>query len=612
MKKRKGFIHLIKWAIPYVPLLIVIVLCAIISPFTYSYVPQFTKYVVDYILSGKEGSTTLPSFLIEFYKSIESPLTAVTIVVLSLVLYQLARGIIIFIDGYSKGRFAENVAYDMRNKLYTHIQSLSYQYHNNADTGDLIQRCTSDVDTVKSFLSSQLPQLLFIITSIAAGAYQLSRINAGIMLVTIIVLPLTLTFSIFYYAYVKKKFEEIEEVEADMTTVLQENVNGVRVVKAFNNEIHEVEKFEKRNAAYRDKNRKLIKAMAAYWGISDALTMLQYLGTVVYSIYLAERGLISSGDIIACLMYIGMLVWPIRGLGRIIGDFGKATVAASRVNEILAIPTEYVSDGTLEPPINGNIEFENVTFKFDDTDKHLLNGINLSIKAGETVAVIGKTGSGKSTIAGILVRLLDYDQGSVKIDGVELKDIKKSWIREHIGIILQDPFLYAASVFENIKIAAKEVDSEQVYRAAKIAAIHKDIVNFEEGYNTLVGEKGVTLSGGQKQRIAIARMLLLNKPVLIFDDSLSAVDTSTDLEIRKALKENNKELTSIIITHRITTAKEADKIIVLDNGEVTAVGTHQELAAREGLYKHLWEIQGALESEFAKELEKGEAPDDTF
>lgn len=612
MKKRKGVRHLFKWAIPYVPLLLLIVLCAIIAPFTYSYVPQFIKYVVDNILSGKEGSTTLPSFLIEYYDSITNQLTAVSIVALSLVLFQMMRGIIIFFDGYSKGKFAENIAYDMRNKLYTHIQSLSYQYHNNVDAGDLIQRCTSDVDTVKSFLSSQLPQLLFIMTSVAAGAYQLARINTGIMLVTLIVLPVTLTFSIFYYLYVKKRFEEIEEVEADMTTVLQENVNGVRVVKAFNNEIFEMEKFEKRNSKYREKNRKLVRAMAYYWSLSDSLTLLQYLATVTYSIFLAENGLISQGDIIACLMYIGMLVWPIRGLGRIIGDFGKATVAASRINDILTIPTEYVSDGTLEPPITGNIEFKGVSFKFDDTDKHLLDGIDLSIKAGETVALIGKTGSGKSTIAGILVRLLDYDNGSVTIDGVELKDIKKSWIRQNIGIILQDPFLYATSVFENIKIAARDIDPEQVYKAAKIAAIHKDIENFEEGYNTLVGEKGVTLSGGQKQRIAIARMLLLNKPVLIFDDSLSAVDTSTDLEIRKSLKENNKNLTSIIITHRITTAKEADKIVVLENGRVAAIGTHQELAAREGLYKHLWEIQGALESEFVKEIQKGEAPDDTF
>ena len=310
------------------------------------------------------------------------------------------------------------------------------------------------------------------------GAYQLARINTGIMLVTLIVLPVTLTFSIFYYLYVKKRFEEIEEVEADMTTVLQENVNGVRVVKAFNNEIFEMEKFEKRNSKYREKNRKLVRAMAYYWSLSDSLTLLQYLATVTYSIFLAENGLISQGDIIACLMYIGMLVWPIRGLGRIIGDFGKATVAASRINDILTIPTEYVSDGTLEPPITGNIEFKGVSFKFDDTDKHLLDGIDLSIKAGETVALIGKTGSGKSTIAGILVRLLDYDNGSVTIDGVELKDIKKSWIRQNIGIILQDPFLYATSVFENIKIAARDTDPEQVYKAR--AAIHKDIENFEE------------------------------------------------------------------------------------------------------------------------------------
>jgi len=606
MKKRKGFIHLMKWAKPYVPLMIVIIIFTVINPFLYSYVPQFIKYVVDVIFEHSiEGSTTLPSFLIDYYNSISDQLTAVTIVGISLVLFQMTRGIIMFLDGYNKGKFAENIAYDMRNKLYTHIQNLSYQYHNNVDTGDLIQRCTSDIDTVKAFLSAQLPQLLFIITSVSAGAYQMAQININIMLITSLVIPLSLTMSIVYFRYVRKKFEEIEKVEADMTTVLQENVNGVRVVKAFNNEIYEVGKFEKRNAAFRDKNRKLNHAMAYYWGVSDFLTMLQYLATVAYSIFLAEKGLIGTGDIIACLMYIGMLVWPIRGLGRIIGDLGKATVAAARINEILEIPDEYGDDGNIKPPIKGNVEFKDVTFKFDDSNKHFLNGISFTVNAGETVAIIGKTGSGKSTIAGILVRLLEYDSGSVKIDGVELKEIKKTWIRQNIGIILQDPFLYATSVYDNIKIGMREVNQEEVYRAAKTAAIHKDIVNFEEGYKTMVGEKGVTLSGGQKQRIAIARMLLLKKPIMIFDDSLSAVDTDTDLEIRNALRNNNQDLTSIIITHRITTAKEADKIIVIEDGKVVAVGNHQQLAAQEGLYKNLWEIQGALENEFIKKVVEG-------
>jgi len=606
MKKNRGFRNLFKWAKPYVLLIIIIFTFTIINPFLYSFVPQFIKYVVDVIfLKMPEGSITLPSFLMDYYQSFTNQLTAVTMVSVSLVLFQLFRGILMFFDGYTKGYYAENIAYDMRNRLYTHIQGLSYQYHNNVDTGDLIQRCTSDIDTVKGFLSSQLPQLLYIIASVVSGAYQMARINIGIMLVTLIVLPITFVLSIFYYKYVKRKFEEIEEVESDMTTVLQENVNGVRVVKAFNNEIYEVDNFERKNKTYREKNRLLNNAMAYYWGFSDFLTLLQYLATIIYSIYLAEKGLMSSGDIIASLMYVGMLVWPIRGLGRIIGDFGKATVAATRINEILDIPSEYKQDGNLEPTIEGNIEFKDVTFKFDDTDKHLLKGITLTIKAGETIALIGKTGSGKSTIAGLLVRLLEYDEGSIIIDGVDIKDIKKSWIRRHVGIILQDPFLYAATVYDNIKIAIDDVEPEKVYQAAQVAAIHKDITGFEAGYNTLVGEKGVTLSGGQKQRVAIARMLLLNKPVLIFDDSLSAVDTSTDLEIRNSLKRNNQDLTTIIITHRITTAKEADKIIVLEEGRVVAIGTHQELAQQEGLYKSLWEIQGALEEEFIREVEKG-------
>lgn len=605
--KKKGMRDLFKWAAPHIHLVLVVLFISIINPTLYSFVPQFIRYVVDFILKGSsEGSTTLPSFLIEFYKIFENQLTQILIVGITLVLYQAFRGLLMFMNGYFRGKVAENISYDMRTKLFSHIQNLSYSYHNNVDTGDLIQRCTSDVETVKSFLSAQLPQLMFIIASIVSGAFQLYLINSKLMFVSIIVMPITLTASIIYFSYTKKKFEEIEEVEASMTSVLQENINGVRVVKAFANEPYEIEKFHKESYKFKRESQKLNNLIALYWGSSDFITVLQYVITLGVAITIVQSGAISEGDVIAALMYIGMLVWPVRGLGRIIGDFGKATVASSRIQEILDIEDDYVNDGHLTPEIKGNIEFKNVSFKFNDTNQEVLKDITFKIKAGETVAIVGKTGSGKSTVVNLLVRMLEVSNGNIFIDGVDIKDIKKSWIRENIGIILQDPFLYATTIYENIKIGLDDVNEEEVYEAAKIAAIHDDIMQFEEGYNTLVGEKGVTLSGGQKQRIAIARMLLLNKPVIIFDDSLSAVDTSTDLAIRKALGNNSLNLTSIIITHRITTAKEADKIIVLEDGVVAAVGTHDELSKQEGLYKQLWDIQGALEEEFL-EFIKGEA-----
>ncbi|NLD26765.1 MAG: ABC transporter ATP-binding protein [Acholeplasmataceae bacterium] len=604
----KGFTKLMRWAKPHLPILIVVLFLSVLNPLLYSFVPQFIKYIVDVIFEGDlvEGRLTLPSFLITYYKTFTDQLTAVVVVGISLVIYQTFRGIFIFLHGYFKGKLAEGIAYDMRTKMYQHIQNLSFSYHNNVDTGDLIQRCTSDNDTIKSFLSSNLPQLIYIIGSFTFGAIQMGFINPTLMLVSMIVAPITLIASLFYFRYVTKKFELIENVEASMTTVLQENVNGVRVVKAFANEKYEIDKFRKENRHYADENYKLGKSMAIYWGVSDCITFLQYVLTISVSIFLAQAGKVSAGDITACLMLIGMLVWPIRGLGRIIGEFGKAVVSEKRIDEILSIPDEYGDDGKLMPEVTGLIEFDNVSFKFDDSEKHLLNNVSFRINPGETVAIIGKTGSGKSTVASLLVRLLDYESGSIKIDGVELKDISKRWIREKIGIILQDPFLYAATVYENIKIGLKDVDSEKVYEAAKMAAIHDDIVNFEKGYDTLVGEKGVTLSGGQKQRVAIARMLLMEKPVILFDDSLSAVDTTTDLTIRNALKANNGRLTSIIITHRITTAKEADKIIVLEDGKVAAIGNHEQLAHQEGLYKKLWDIQGALEDEFLKLVSGGE------
>lgn len=599
----KGIKNLTRWAKPFVLLLVVVILLTIINPLTYSYVPQFIKYVIDVVLVDEpiEGvSITLPSFFIKFFDGFYSnKLRCIFVVGVTMVIFQLIRGLMMFVNGYFKGKVSEGIAYNIRRKLFGHIQNLSYSYQNKADTGDLIQRCTSDIDTVKSFLATQLPEVLYIIASFTAGAYQMYQIEPKIMFVTMAVVPITLTASIVFLRIVSKKFEEIEESEAKMTSALQENVNGVRVVKAFNNEQYEVEKYTKRNHDYKDKNIKLTNKMAIYWGLSDGITVLQYALTVGVAVAFSRKGLVSTGDVVVCLMYIGMLVYPIRGLGRIIGDFGKAVVSANRIQEILDIKDEYeISDGSLTPEIKGQIEFSGASFKFDDDDKNLLENLNFKIEAGETVALVGRTGSGKSTIASILTRMLDYDNGSIKLDGTELKDISKKWVRKNVGVVLQDPFLYARTILDNIKVGDNTLPDEKVYEAAKTASIDKDIKEFSEGYNTFVGEKGVTLSGGQKQRVAIARMLILEKPIIIFDDSLSAVDTKTDLAIRNALKSRDKKATTIIITHRITTAKEADKIIVLENNTVSEIGTHEELAKVPGLYKSLWDIQGALEREF--------------
>lgn len=599
----KKVMVLLKWLKPYLPLFIVVSLFQIILPLTYSYVPQFIKYVFDYILDhNEEAVNTLPKFVLDFFGNYEG-IKCVVIVASTLILYQLFRGMLMFVNGISKGRLSENIAFDMRKKLFSHIQDLSYSYHNTLDTGDFIQRCTSDIDTIKTFISANMPEIFYIFTSIIAGGIQMASININIMLVSLIGIPVTLTISVIFFKIIEKKFEEIEEYEADMTSCLEESVNGVRVVKAFAKEKYEIDKFDKKNEKFADESYKLTKKMAIHWGFSDGFVSLQYAATLGYCIYLAKSGL-TVGDIVVCISYISMLVYPIRSLGRIISNFGKATVAAKRIDEVLKEDTEYIHNGNEKPIISGNIEFSHVKFKFEDSDKYLLDDVNFKINKGESVAIIGKTGSGKSTIANLLVRMMEINEGNIYFDETDIRDIDKHYLREHVGIILQDPFLYQNTIYQNIAIASDKVNKDDVYKAASLARIHQDILKFDEGYNTLVGEKGVTLSGGQKQRVAISRMLLLNKEVLLFDDSLSAVDTKTDLEIRNALKEHNKELTSIIITHRITTAKECDKIIVIENGKVSAIGTHDELAKTPGLYKDLWDIQGALEDEFIEMAKK--------
>jgi ATP-binding cassette subfamily B protein len=341
--------------------------------------------------------------------------------------------------------------------------------------------------------------------------------------------------------------------------------------------------------------------MAYFWGGTDFLIFGQYALTAGVGIVFVINGDLQTGQFIAFLSLLGLIVWPIRQLGRIIADFGKTTVALDRIEEILSQVSEHENDAVGTPEIKGNIRFENVSFQFSDDTKHLLENVSFEVKKGERVAIIGKTGSGKSTLLKLLLRLYDIDEGVITIDGVNIQDINKKHLRKHVGMVLQEPFLYSRSVYENLSIMNRKASPSQIEGVANIASVHLDIKQFEKGYETVVGERGVTLSGGQKQRLAIARMLLDQKPVLMFDDSLSAVDTETDRKIREALETTWKDATVFMITHRITTAMEADKIFVLEDGKIIQSGTHESLILEEGLYARLWQIQANIKHQTTNE-----------
>ena len=599
-----GIKRLLSWSKRYLWLVVLIVVLCTVLQWLYAYLPLFIQYAFERLGYGTDKAD-LPKFLLNIYNSIENPINCILVVGLSMLILQTFRSIMRFTTNYYQGALAHYIGHNMRIKLYDHIIDLPFSYHNHSDIGDLIQRSTSDIDQTSTFISSQIPGLIDIFVTVSIGAYRVYKISPVLMLVSIITLPITGIASIIYFKYCNKAFDDIEKTESNMTTIIQENVNGARVVRAFSNESFEFDKMDKANKAFRDKSGKFNTILSLYWGLSDFVVFSQYAITMTVGIFLAKKGLLGAADLVAAFLLMGMLIWPMRGLGRIISSFSKASVAANRIQEILDNKSEFTVDGNLTPVINGNIEFKDVFFKFDDDTKHLLNGVSFKINQGETIAIVGKTGSGKSTICNLMTRMYEIDKGDILIDGVSIKDINKKHLRKNIKMVLQDPFLFTKTIYENISISDSTSPKEKVLEAARLAAIHEEVEKFEKGYKTIVGEKGTTLSGGQKQRVAIARMLVDDSNVIIFDDSLSALDTKTDLMIRKALKEKQSNKTMIIITNRSTTAKEADKIIVLDKGNIAQIGTHDELVNQEGLYKELWGIQGDLENEFIKVLKEG-------
>ena len=506
------------------------------------------------------------------------------------------RGIFLFIKGKWSAVAAESIAKKMREKLYDHLQRQPFEYHVKAETGDLVQRCTSDVETVRQFLAVQLVEIgraVFLVSFSLAIMLTLSR---EMTLVSMVIVPVIFGFAYSFFKKVKEIFKETDEAEGKLSSILQESLTGVRVVRAFARQTYEMDRFDDRNRGYSDNLYRLIKLMAWYWSISSFLCMLQVSIILIFGIYFTASGEISLGDLVVFLTYEGMLLWPIRQLGRILTDMGKAVIALERIGEILDSPIEKDNKSAKDIEIKGNIVFENVRFGYDD-GKPVLDGVSFSVKQGETIAILGSTGSGKSSLMHLLTGLYDYDEGKITIEGVDLRSIKKDCLRRNIGIVLQEAFLFSKTLKENISLANKRAKEEEVFDAAKIAYIHDVIEGFDDGYDTEVGERGVTLSGGQKQRVAIARMLVQKVPVIIFDDSLSAVDTETDAGIRKALQRRSRDVTTFIISHRITTLSAADRILVLEAGRIVQTGTHEELIGTEGLYQRIWKIQNQLEEE---------------
>jgi ATP-binding cassette subfamily B protein len=521
---------------------------------------------------------------------------------ITLILLTLSHGIFLFFRGKWSAIASESIARKIRDKVYNHLQYLPFDYHVKAKTGDLIQRCTSDVETIRRFLSMQLVEVGRAIFMLFFALSFMLPMSVEMTLISLSLVPFIFVFAIIFFIKVKNAFKASDESEGRLSTVLQENLSGVRVVRAFARQKYEIDKFDKRNVEYRDLTYKLIRLLAWYWSVSDLLSLMQIIAITVLGTYWAAKGIITLGTLLAFSSYVGMLLWPVRQLGRVLTDMGKALVSIERIQEILDEPIEDMKTGVSDTKFEGNIEFENVSFQYEDNHP-ILKDVSFKVEKGQTVAILGPTGSGKSTLVSLLLRLYDNQAGIIKIDGIDVKKISKKALRENIGIVLQEPFLFSKSLKDNIGLALKDVKEDVIYKAAHVASVHDVIKSFEDGYDTAVGEKGVTLSGGQKQRVAIARTIINSKPILIFDDSLSAVDTETDVAIRRRLQKLENKSTTFIISHRLVTLAEADIILVLEDGNITQKGTHPELIEQEGLYKRIWAIQNSLGKNLLKDNE---------
>ncbi len=500
-----------------------------------------------------------------------------------------------YLSGVTNALAGETLVKTARDALYHHIQRLPWAWHSKNPTGDIIQRCTSDVERVKTFFQEQFVITFRLVVTILLALVCMLTMNAKLSLVALVMLPIVIAYSLHFYNRIRDEFTECDENEGVLSTIAQENLTGVRVVKAFGRENFERERFEKQNVYYTGLWVGLLRDMSVFWSVGDLTSCLQIMLVVVFGTVLCVRGEMTGGEFISFAVYNAMLIGPVRRLGRLISEMSKMGVSLNRLGEVLSAEPEQDVPDALTAPMDRDIRFENVSFRYSEDQPEVLRGVSFTIPAGKSFGILGGTGSGKSTLLALLCRLYAPTEGEILVGDTPLARMRAKWVRENVGVVLQEPFLFSRSVEENIGVCG--ADAEAVRAAAVTACIDGDISRFANGYETVVGERGVTLSGGQKQRIAIARMLTKKTPVIVFDDSLSAVDTETDERIRSALKRDLEGTTTIIVSHRITTLLDCDSVLVLEKGQVSQLGSPKDLLAREGIFRRIFELQMAVGEE---------------